>query len=385
MPPLVAVLALAVVVATPAATAPSRAPNPALGPEVGAFVQGGLPALESYERWLNRDLRYTTTFTGLDLDRMRSLTGDGGIASGGPSQGGRTVVLTVSMVGPGLPAPKDREGANRRHLRRCVEGEWDRSFFQPMARRLAERNLAEAWPDGRPKVVIRLGHEQSGSWFPWSSFEAEEDYVACWRHIHQVVERVTGPDLRWEWNSSAFGEREQVRAAYPGDEFVDVIGIDFYDNAYELVPRPEPRDEDEHRAVWRSLRRGAGNRDLRTGPAGLDWFVDFASDHDKKLGVSEWGIASQRQGDRWRGGFDNPAFVQNVHEWASGLAEAKRLAYLIYFETNAGDPPHSFHKLSPGRANDEIEVDPLVVKGSQFSKTAALYLRLFGRPLRSDD
>ena len=118
----------------------------------------------------------------------------------------------------------------RRHLHRAGSGDrarhvaGERQRFQ--RRRLHRRRDL---PEERrlPDAVIRLGWEFDGGWMPWSSPGNEALWVQAYRHVHDVF-RGGLPGFKFDWNGDS-GYLQGQTAAYPGDSYVDVVGIDLYD------------------------------------------------------------------------------------------------------------------------------------------------------------
>lgn len=79
--------------------------------------------------------------------------------------------------------------------------------------------------DARVPVIWRPFHECSGNWFWWSRWGAAP-YIAAWRFMFERFTQVHGlNNLIWCYNpvSSA-----TLAAWYPGDAYVDMIGLDIY-------------------------------------------------------------------------------------------------------------------------------------------------------------
>jgi hypothetical protein len=83
---------------------------------------------------------------------------------------------------------------------------------------------ARRW--GRP-IYVRFAHEMNGDWYPWgTSGNSERDYVRAWRHVVRVFRREGATNVRWVWTPNADSEGlERIRALYPGDRFVDWVGL----------------------------------------------------------------------------------------------------------------------------------------------------------------
>jgi putative cell wall-binding protein len=84
---------------------------------------------------------------------------------------------------------------------------------------------------GKP-VMLRWGHEMNGNWYPWSEVKngnSAGDYVAAWRHVHDIFAFVGATNVQWVWSPNVpsgmpitFGE------VYPGASYVDVVALDGY-------------------------------------------------------------------------------------------------------------------------------------------------------------
>ncbi len=82
---------------------------------------------------------------------------------------------------------------------------------------------------GRP-VLLRFAQEMNGHWYPWSApggsgFPTPSDFVAAWRHLHDVFAEAGARNVRWVW-SPVTGR--VTRRLYPGDRYVDVVGVSGY-------------------------------------------------------------------------------------------------------------------------------------------------------------
>jgi hypothetical protein len=85
---------------------------------------------------------------------------------------------------------------------------------------------------GQP-VVLRFAHEMNGDWYPWSeanSGNSPGDYVKAWRHIHDLFQAVGATEVIWVWSPNVLRGTGGVplKPLYPGDGYVDWIGIDGY-------------------------------------------------------------------------------------------------------------------------------------------------------------
>jgi beta-mannanase len=92
---------------------------------------------------------------------------------------------------------------------------------------------------------------------------------------------VTGAHFLFDWSINARYRDIPLADYYPGNAYVDIVGISFYDQSgYPLPPVGSP-------ARWQAL---------ASEPMGLDVVYAFAAEHHKPLGIPEWGTVTT-QGD----------------------------------------------------------------------------------------
>ncbi len=161
---------------------------------------------------------------------------------------------------------------------------------------------------GRGDSVVRLGWEFNEKTSPWRA-DDPRTWIACYRRAATNI-RATNPDVLLDWTINAHGTPPGTCGGvstncYPGDEYVDIIGIDNYDH-YPWSPTKAVFDK------------------AATDPEGLTWLYNFARERGKPFSVGEWGVVPT--GDA---GKENPAFVKWMHEWFA--AHASGLAYEAYF------------------------------------------------------
>lgn len=84
-----------------------------------------------------------------------------------------------------------------------------------------------AW--GQP-VYLRFAHEPNGTWYPWSPAggTSPETYVQAWRHVYGIFATKNVRNVRWIWAPNVIVAGEKLVQWYPGDDVVDVIGVDGY-------------------------------------------------------------------------------------------------------------------------------------------------------------
>lgn len=258
-------------------------------PDGGIGVRiGGTPALiGQYESWLGREMDTALLyFDGDTPARLRESAP--ALLSKFRGTKYRTLVISMPLVLQGQTLSSVAAGAN------------DQIF----------RDLAAVMvANGRGDDIVRPGWEFNGAWFPWSGIGQWETFASAFRRAVTTMRSVPGAEnLRFEWNFGK-GGAPVPDSAYPGDQYVDIIGMDVYDRSYSSrLADPVVR--------WDNYMQGS---------PGFAWHRDFAARHGKPMAFSEWGISS---GHVSGSNPDNPYFIQQMHSWI----QSNNVAYAIYFE-----------------------------------------------------
>ena len=164
-------------------------------------------------------------------------------------------------------------------------------------------------------AVIRIGWEFNGSWMPWAAGADPASYVKAYRHVVALMRSVPGAHFTFDWCTSWGPAATAPDSVYPGDDVVDIIGMDIY-NRYYSGADADP----QHR--WNTF---------LTAPYGLNWLVSFAHAHGKALSIPEWGTGEWLVGDGGIGGGDDPLFVGNMCQFI----KANGATYSDYWDINA--------------------------------------------------
>jgi hypothetical protein len=195
-------------------------------------------------------------------------------------------------------------------LRTGAEGRYDQYF-----RTLATLLVREGFPD----TTIRLGWEFNDGTFPWAvhpgggpnGTASSDDFIRYWRHVVSAMRSVAGSRFTFDWTVNNGYSVVPAEQAYPGDGFVDIVGID----AYDQVWGPNGAQVADPPQRWRSISNGLHN---------LNWWAAFARRHRKAVGLPEWGVISGGHG-----GGDNPYYVNQMLTWS----KENHVVYEIYFDS----------------------------------------------------
>lgn len=99
----------------------------------------------------------------------------------------------------------------------------------------AYARAAAAWQ--RP-FFLRFAQEMNGDWMPWSSGvvgNTPADFVAAWRHLHDLFAAEGATNVRWVWSPNiTFPTLPPMASFYPGDDYVDWLALDGYNRGTGL-------------------------------------------------------------------------------------------------------------------------------------------------------
>jgi len=156
------------------------------------------------------------------------------------------------------------------------------------------RDAATTLKDFRPQdpvLYIRTAWEFSGNWFADNAVGRSQTWIAAWRQFVTTFRSVS-TRFRFDWCPN-FGRTNMAPdSAYPGDAYVDIIGMDFYDET-----------------VWCHITDPVGRWTSKMNQAyGLKWHRDFAAAHGKPMSYPEWGVGGNEAGDA-------PYIVEQLYNW----------------------------------------------------------------------
>jgi len=274
----------------------------------GVFVRGfDTERYAEFARYRGRPLDVVTTFPGRWT--WEDFTEPGEAYS---SFTGQPYTMAYSI--PPIP-----DGDTSTTMAGCAAGQYN-SRWTTFGHTLVDADLGSS--------IIRLGWEMNGSWFHWGG-EAKGanaqrhavEYRDCFRQIVTTVRQVA-PDLKFDWNvnrgtSEGIPNGDDVKnLMYPGDDVVDIIGVDTYDSWVDWD--------------W-----------ALNGDQGMNEWLAFARQHNKKLSFPEWGLYT----DTWEDGTpapghgDQPDYIQHMYDFFA--ANASDIAYESYFSNDDPDGRNS--------------------------------------------
>ena len=159
-------------------------------------------------------------FGGLGIDRDGNPIDQEMDWGGGPANAWKSATEFEGGVAIGLSIT---ENDNPDGLARIIAGEFDRNILQ----------LARFFTMIEGPVYLRIGYEFDGGWN--QGYEDSGKYVAAWRRIVDGLRAEKADNVEFVWQSAAFpldilndGGYTDIRQWYPGDEYVDWMGVSLF-------------------------------------------------------------------------------------------------------------------------------------------------------------
>jgi len=162
---------------------------------------------------------------------------------------------------------------------------------------------------GLQNSVLRLGAEMNGTWetdFIGNTTQEQNLWAQCFANEVTALRQASGEHFLIDWNPNSCTENVPYANFYPGNSYVDILGLDFYDISCQ------------------NPSTALSFAQLASVPAGLTSFEAFAAAQGKPMSFPEWGLESAPAGD-------DPAYIDGVgSRFASG-----NFAFEAYFNAGA--------------------------------------------------
>lgn len=259
------------------------------GPDaLGVYVGYQAPsAVTSFGRTLGQQPAFAMDF--LDGDSWSDLVNTAPSYMAAWKNSGDTMVWGLPML------PNAGSGAS---LSQGATGAYNSYFLK-----IAQDMVA----GGQGSSIVRPGWEFNGGWFSWAANGQASAFIAYWQQIVTTMRSVPGQNFTFEWNPTA-GDQGIGNLAnyYPGNNYVDYIGLDLYDQSWGSYPGIA--------SEWNTY---------LTEPYGLNWLASFAAAQGKQITLPEWGLgegpgndggAVNDPGTNVSGG-DDATFINDMAQW----------------------------------------------------------------------
>lgn len=194
--------------------------------------------------------------------------------------------------------------------------------YKSILRNLAEVAHRSVGPDGELiPIIFRPYHEFDGSWFWWGADHCTpEEFVDLWRFtVSYLRDSLEVHNFLYGWSPDCkFSNEQEFIARYPGNEWVDMVGMDNY--------RDFGRD---------------GFYDLETGHKLLKIVSDFGKKNKKLAAFTETGLESIVNPNWWTESLLSTLWRKNL-----------RLSYVLVWRNDQWSPTH-YYAPFPGHPSAE--------------------------------
>jgi hypothetical protein len=171
-----------------------------------------------------------------------------------------------------------------------LAGRWDGYF-----RRFAKEARAT-----HQVIYYRFGYEMNGDWMAWG--EQPEKFTKAWRRAWKIFREEKAANVKWVFSPNViWGDRTVKRDIvpyYPGDKYVDVVGLDGYNFGDSHSRNHKWKTfEEVFQVSLDGLKRNFPDKPLwiteigcAEGPGKAEWIQDFFSrfNADKDIRVFVW-------------------------------------------------------------------------------------------------
>jgi hypothetical protein len=190
----------------------------------------------------------------------------------------------------------------------CADGSYDQD-----ATTLA-RNLVSY---GAGSIVIRLGTEANGNWeadYVGTTSTEMSDWAKCYDNEVSAMRGVAGAHFLFVWNPNVCTSDLPINDWYPGNAYVDIIGIDVYDQDCQTLKTVAQEGWTAYSTDGASP--GASSSDFPS----LANMEAFATANGKPLSFPEWGLNDG----------DDASYVTDMGQ----MFTSDNFSFESYFDTN---------------------------------------------------
>ncbi len=154
-------------------------------------------------------------------------------------------VNPISSQWPGVKEPNGAGSAwevgflsanDQNAVKSVLPGGCNHAMFNSWLDRLAKFFLT--WKDDQNKLIpflFRPYHEHSGSFFWWGRGRcSDEEYADLWRYTVTYLRSKGLHNILYMYNTDKVYSPEEYLVGYPGDEYIDVLSMDWYGQGEEF-------------------------------------------------------------------------------------------------------------------------------------------------------
>jgi len=97
------------------------------------------------------------------------------------------------------------------------------------------------WPNAQ--IMIRFGHEMNGGWYRWGgknnhNGNSSQNFIRAFQYVVTLFRQHGLKQVRWIWSPNV-SYRDDFSIYYPGDDYVDVVGMSGFNFGPNTTYRPD--------------------------------------------------------------------------------------------------------------------------------------------------
>lgn len=165
----------------------------------------------------------------------------------------------------------------------------------------------QAGASGAP-IFLRFASEVNGNWTSYTG--NPQEYIEKWRLVYRVMQE-EAPNVAMVWAVFTHPQRT-ITTYYPGDDYVDWVGVNVYSVIYENADPRRPSAERDPLAL-------------------LSYVYDLFSDR-KPIHISEWAVVNYTVADNQHYDAFAAAKIRRMYEGI--IEEMPRIKAVYYFDAN---------------------------------------------------
>ncbi len=241
------------------------------------------------------------------------------------------------------------------------------------------RGIVDSWAEQGFKILyIRLGWEMNlpgTPTFVGDGPQNQSDWIKAFQHIYTVLHQAAkadGANVQVVWNPGviSYSRVQATRDLYPGDDYVDIIGADFY---ADMSPAPEAGDRRSYHdwatggqdtSVAQFVANPANREHYWAYPAANQWTNDgssghsqsfdsliaFAKQHGKPFAVPEAGAGNSKGGGEVN---DDPDFPRWLAARLHGARkDGIKIEFVIIWDSDIGGGNNAFSKAANNKPEE---------------------------------
>ncbi len=178
-------------------------------------------------------------------------------------------------------------------------------------------------------IIFRPYHEMNGSWFWWGEGNCTaEEYKRLWKETFDILrDEYNVHNVLYAYSVNTFQTRSEYLKYYPGDEYVDILGVDIYQhgtvddfvNALHTDLKILSEISNEKRKPFALTEAGLNKINVD------DWWTQILDKNISRYGIS-WALF-------WRNAWPNHYFAPYIGSTdSSDFADYKNLPHVLFLK-----------------------------------------------------